>query len=59
MRLAERYANLIVSLRWLVLPLINNPQLVPAAREQDTTVVTYLFTDPTLGLGGQDRVARG
>ncbi|HEX6401656.1 MAG TPA: MMPL family transporter [Pseudonocardiaceae bacterium] len=41
------------------LPLINNPQLVPAAREQNTTVVTYLFTDPTLGLGGQDRVARG
>jgi len=40
------------------LPLINNPQLVPAAREQNTTVVTYLFTDPTLGLAGQDRVAR-
>lgn len=40
------------------LPLINNPQLVPAAREQNTTVVTYLFSDPTLGLSAQDRVAR-
>jgi RND superfamily putative drug exporter len=41
------------------LPLINNPQLVPAAREQNTTVVTYLLTDPSLGLDGQDRAARG
>ncbi|MFN2536319.1 MAG: MMPL family transporter [Pseudonocardiaceae bacterium] len=41
------------------LPLINNPRLVPAAREQNTTVVTYLFTDPSLDLGGQYRAARG
>ena len=40
------------------LPLINVPQLVPGAREQNTTIVTYLFADPTLGLSGQDRVAR-
>ncbi|MGH3610831.1 MAG: MMPL family transporter, partial [Pseudonocardiaceae bacterium] len=40
------------------LPLINAPQLVPGAREQNTTIVTYLFADPTLGLSGQDRVAR-
>jgi RND superfamily putative drug exporter len=40
------------------LPLINDPRLVPAAREHNTTIVTYLFADPRLGLGGQDRVAR-
>lgn len=41
------------------LPLVNSPQLVTGARELNTTVVTYLFADPTLGLNGQDRVARG
>ncbi len=39
------------------LPLINSPQLVTGARERNTTVVTYLFADPTLGLSGQQRVA--
>lgn len=43
---------------YAALPLINDPRLVPAAREHNTTVVTYLFADPTLGLSGQDRVAR-
>lgn len=42
----------------LALPLINDPRLVPAAREHNTTIVTYLFADPTLGLSGQARVAR-
>ncbi|MDQ2884067.1 MAG: MMPL family transporter [Actinomycetota bacterium] len=42
----------------LALPLINDPRLVPAAREHNTTIVTYLFADPSLGLSGQDRVAR-
>ncbi|MGB8962469.1 MAG: MMPL family transporter [Pseudonocardiaceae bacterium] len=40
------------------LPLINSPQLVTGAREANTTVVTYLFADPTLGLTEQDRVDR-
>jgi RND superfamily putative drug exporter len=43
---------------YLALPLVNTPLLVPAAAEHNTTVVTYLFTDPTLGLRGQDQVAR-
>jgi RND superfamily putative drug exporter len=43
---------------YLALPLLNTPLLVPAAAEHNTTVVTYLFTNPTLGLGGQERVAR-
>jgi RND superfamily putative drug exporter len=43
---------------YLALPLVNTPLLVPAAAEHNTTVVTYLFTNPTLGLGGQERVAR-
>ncbi|MGQ0718968.1 MAG: hypothetical protein ACT4NP_16965 [Pseudonocardiales bacterium] len=43
---------------YLPLPLINSPMPVPAAREQNTTVVTYLFADPTLGLNAQVRVAR-
>jgi len=43
---------------YAALPLINNPLLVPGAREQNTSVVTYLFADPTLGLSGQDRLAR-
>ncbi len=42
----------------LALPLINDPRLVPAAREHNTTIVTYLFADPSSGLSGQDRVAR-
>ncbi|MDQ4092262.1 MAG: hypothetical protein M3143_02255, partial [Actinomycetota bacterium] len=32
---------------FLALPLVNSPQLVPAASEQNTTIVTYLFADPT------------
>ena len=43
---------------YLALPLVNTPLVVPAAAEHNTTVVTYLFTNPTLGLSGQDRVAR-
>jgi RND superfamily putative drug exporter len=43
---------------YLALPLVNTPLLVPAAAEHNTTVVTYLFTDPTLGLSGQEQVAR-
>jgi putative drug exporter of the RND superfamily len=43
---------------YAALPLINTPLLVPAASEQNTTIVTYLFADPAHGLGGQDRVAR-
>ncbi|MDQ2882907.1 MAG: MMPL family transporter [Actinomycetota bacterium] len=39
------------------LPLINSPQLVTGARERNTTVVTYLFADPTLGLSEQEQVA--
>jgi putative drug exporter of the RND superfamily len=37
---------------------MNTPLLVPAAAEHNTAVVTYLFTDPTLGLSSQDQVAR-
>ncbi len=40
------------------LPLPNSPLLVPAANERNTTVVTYLFADPALGPGAQDRLAR-
>lgn len=39
------------------LPLINTPALVPGAAEQNTTAITYLFADPSLGLGTQARVA--
>jgi RND superfamily putative drug exporter len=42
---------------FLALPLVNSPRLVPAAGEQNTTIVTYLFADPTLGFNAQARVA--
>ena len=38
-------------------PLINSPLLVPRAGEHDTTVITYLFTDPTTGLLTQNGAA--
>lgn len=43
---------------YLALPLMNTPLLVPAAAERNTTLVTYLFTDPALGLSDQDQVTR-
>lgn len=39
------------------LPLINYSVVVPSAQEHGTTAVTYLFADPSLGLGAQDRIA--
>ncbi len=42
---------------FLALPLVNSPQLVPAAGEQNTTIVTYLFANPTLGFSSQVKVA--
>lgn len=42
----------------LAYPLVNNPQLFPAAVEQNTTIITYLFIAPTANLGEQDRIAR-
>lgn len=42
---------------FLALPLVNSPRLVPAAAERNTTIVTYLFADPTLGFNAQARVA--
>lgn len=41
------------------LPLLNTPLLVPRAAEHDTTIVTYLFTDPTAGLFAQNDAAYG
>lgn len=35
-------------------PLVNTPALVPNAAEANTTIVTYLFTDPTAGLFAQN-----
>lgn len=40
-------------------PLLNSPLLVPRATERDTTIVTYLFTDPTAGLFAQNDAAYG
>ncbi len=40
-----------------VLPLLNTPLLVPHATERNTTIVTYLFTDPTAGLFAQNDAA--
>ena len=42
----------------LAYPLVNNPLLFPAAGEQNTTIVTYLFISPTANLGEQDMITR-
>ena len=42
----------------VALPLINEPRVVPGAREANTSIVTYLFANPELGLAEQDAVAR-
>ncbi|MDQ4031514.1 MAG: MMPL family transporter [Actinomycetota bacterium] len=42
---------------FLALPLVNSPRLVPAAGEQNTTIVTYLFANPTLSFNSQVKVA--
>ena len=38
-------------------PLINTPVLLPNAAESNTTIVTYLFTDPTADLFAQNGAA--
>ncbi len=38
-------------------PLLNSPLLLPNAAEADTTIVTYLFTDPTADLFAQNGAA--
>jgi RND superfamily putative drug exporter len=40
-------------------PLVNTPYLVPNAGESNTTIVTYLFTDPTADLFAQNSAAYG
>ncbi len=39
-------------------PLLNSPVLVPGAGERDTTIVTYLFTDPSAGIFTQKFAAQ-
>ncbi|MDN5857275.1 MAG: MMPL family transporter [Pseudonocardia sp.] len=41
----------------LALPLINSPLLIPGAAERNTTIVTYLFSDPSAGIFAQRRAA--
>ncbi len=38
-------------------PLINTPSLVPGAAERNTTIVTYLFTDPSANIFAQQAAA--
>ena len=38
-------------------PLVNSPLLVPGAAERNTTIVTYLFTDPTANIFAQQGTA--
>ncbi|MHA6783328.1 MMPL family transporter [Pseudonocardia saturnea] len=42
----------------LAYPVLNTPLLFPGAAEQGTTVVTYLFIDPTVGIAGQGAITR-
>lgn len=42
----------------LAFPVVNTPLLFPNAAERDTTVVTYLFIDPAVGIGGQGELTR-
>jgi RND superfamily putative drug exporter len=42
----------------LAYPVLNTPLLFPGAAEQGTTVVTYLFLDPTVGIAGQGALTR-
>jgi RND superfamily putative drug exporter len=41
-----------------VLPVPNIPLLFPGAAEQNTTLVSYLFIDPAVGIAGQGAITR-
>ncbi|MCX6462274.1 MAG: MMPL family transporter, partial [Pseudonocardiales bacterium] len=42
----------------LAYPVLNTPLLFPGAAEQGTTIVTYLFIDPAVGIAGQGAITR-
>jgi RND superfamily putative drug exporter len=63
-RVAERAAEVVQaegahpSGAIFAIPLVNDRRLIPSAREQSTTAITWLFFDPELGLRDQTERAR-